>query len=125
MRGGGWPDLASAPATDALTEGRRGIAGPLGQHWGRSRTRLLLWGIAFELAISTALVTILSLQAVFHTAVPSPAALLPLLLFPLVVWGADEAFRAAHRRRVALGPPAPPLGEAGGAAGAFPVVGAP
>ncbi len=44
--------------------------------------RLLLWGIAFELAFAAAIVTIGPLQAVFHTAVPAPEALLPLLFFP-------------------------------------------
>ncbi|HSJ72796.1 MAG TPA: cation-transporting P-type ATPase [Miltoncostaeaceae bacterium] len=64
---------------------------------GVATNRLLLWGIAFELALSAALVTIGPLQSVFHTAVPGPEALL-LLLFPAVVWGADEAYRAAARR---------------------------
>jgi calcium-translocating P-type ATPase len=60
---------------------------------------LLLWGIAFELAVSAALVAVPALQGTFHTTVPSPASLLPLLAFPLVVWGVDEAWRAARRRR--------------------------
>jgi calcium-translocating P-type ATPase len=79
---------------------------------GLRSNRLLLWGIAFEIAVSAALVTIPPLQSVFHTAVPSPAALLPLLLFPIVVWGADEAFRAARRRGIPGGMPASPLREA-------------
>jgi magnesium-transporting ATPase (P-type) len=78
---------------------------------GLLSNRLLLWGIAFELAISAALVTIPPLQTVFHTAVPSSAALLPLLVFPVVVWGADEAFRAVRRRRAPCGIPAPGLRE--------------
>ena len=76
---------------------------------GFASNRLLLWGIAFELAVSAALVTIGPLQAVFHTAVPAPEALLPLLFFPLVVWGVDEAFRAARRRRAPCGFAAPAL----------------
>jgi calcium-translocating P-type ATPase len=59
---------------------------------------LLLWGIAFELAFSAALVAVPALQGTFHTTVPSAVSLLPLLAFPLVVWGVDEAWRAAHRR---------------------------
>jgi hypothetical protein len=66
-------------------------------------------GVAFELAVSAALVTIGPLQAVFHTAVPAPEALLPLLFFPLIVWGVDEAFRAARRRRAPCGFAAPAL----------------
>jgi magnesium-transporting ATPase (P-type) len=71
--------------------------------------RLLLWGIAFEVAVSAAIVTLPPLQAVFHTAVPGPEALLPLLAFPFVVWGADEAFRAARRRSAPCGFAAPGL----------------
>jgi magnesium-transporting ATPase (P-type) len=66
--------------------------------------RLLLWGIAFELALSAALVTIGPLQSVFDTAVPGPEALF-LLLFPPIVWGADEAYRAARRARGGSGRP--------------------
>jgi magnesium-transporting ATPase (P-type) len=58
---------------------------------------LLLWGIAFELALSAALVTIGPLQDVFHTAVPGPEALV-LLAFPVIVWGADQAYRSLPRR---------------------------
>jgi calcium-translocating P-type ATPase len=64
---------------------------------GVATNRLLLWGIAFELALSAALVTLGPLQSVFDTAVPGPEALI-LLAFPLIVWGADEAYRAAARR---------------------------
>jgi calcium-translocating P-type ATPase len=64
---------------------------------GVATNPLLLWGIAFEVALSAALVTVPPLQAVFHTAVPDAAAVAPLLAFPLVVWGVDEAFRAARR----------------------------
>jgi calcium-translocating P-type ATPase len=70
--------------------------------------RLLLWGIAFELALSAALVTVGPLQSVFDTAVPGPEALI-LLVFPIIVWAADEAYRAAVRR-----------GRPSGAAGAAP-----
>jgi calcium-translocating P-type ATPase len=65
--------------------------------------RLLLWGIAFELALSVALVTIGPLQSVFDTAVPGPEALV-LLIFPVIVWGADEAYRAVRRRGLRVVP---------------------
>jgi calcium-translocating P-type ATPase len=61
--------------------------------------RLLLWGIAFELAFSALLVTVPVLQDVFHTAVPSPAVLPLLLAFPVIVWGVDELRRASRRHR--------------------------
>ena len=72
---------------------------------GLLSNRLLLWGIAFELAFSAALVTVPALQRVFHTAVPPVPALLPLLAFPVSVWGVDEAWRARRRRREAEGSP--------------------
>jgi magnesium-transporting ATPase (P-type) len=71
--------------------------------------RLLLWGIAFELVVSAALVTVPPLQEVFDTAVPSVAALVPLLFFPVIVWGADEAARALRRRSGGFGLPATPV----------------
>jgi calcium-translocating P-type ATPase len=66
---------------------------------GLFSNRLLLWGIAFEIALSAALVTLEPLQRVFDTAVPDLAALAPLLAFPIVVWGVDELYRAARRAR--------------------------
>ncbi len=60
--------------------------------------RLLLWGIAFELAFAAALVWLPPLQDLFGT-MPPPTELLALLpLFPLVVWTADLLHRraAAH-----------------------------
>lgn len=60
--------------------------------------RLLLWGILFELAVATALVTLPPLKSAFGMALPGPAALLLLVPFPLIVWGADEAHRWALRR---------------------------
>ena len=77
---------------------------------GIATNRLLLWGIAFELALSAALVTIGPLQSVFQTAAPGPEVLF-LLLFPPIVWGADEAYRAVRRARAGSGRP----GVAGGA----------
>ena len=54
--------------------------------------------------------TIGPLQSVFHTAVPGPEVLF-LLIFPPIVWGADEAYRAVRRARAVTGQP----GVAGGA----------
>jgi calcium-translocating P-type ATPase len=68
---------------------------------GPLSNRLLLWGIAFELVFAAAVVGLPSLQRVFGTAVPPPAHLALLALFPVIVWGADELWRA-HRRRVAV-----------------------
>jgi calcium-translocating P-type ATPase len=60
--------------------------------------RLLLWGIAFELAVAAAVVTIPPLQVLFGTALPDPSVLVLLLPFPVIVWGADELHRAWLRR---------------------------
>jgi magnesium-transporting ATPase (P-type) len=51
--------------------------------------RLLLWGIAFELAFAAAIVWLPPLQDVFGTR-PPDAALLPILVaFPVIVWAID------------------------------------
>jgi magnesium-transporting ATPase (P-type) len=60
--------------------------------------RLLLWGIAFELAFAAALIWIPALQPMFHTAALGPLEVALLLPFPFVVWGADELRRALRRR---------------------------
>jgi magnesium-transporting ATPase (P-type) len=62
---------------------------------------LLLWGIAFELAFSAALVCIPLLQPVFGTAPPPAWSIALLVPFPFIVWGADELRRAVRRRRPA------------------------
>ena len=61
--------------------------------------RLLLWGVAFELAFAAALVLLPPLQDIFGTAVPRWDELAIIAPFPLVVWGADELRRARRRRR--------------------------
>jgi magnesium-transporting ATPase (P-type) len=69
--------------------------------------RLLLCGIAFEVAFATAIVTLEPLQRVFGTALPDPVALSLLLPMPVLVWATDEVRRAARRRRGrSLGEPA-------------------
>jgi magnesium-transporting ATPase (P-type) len=60
--------------------------------------RLLLWGIAFELALAAAIIYLPPLQSLLGTAALSPEALLFLVPFPFVVWGADELRRNLLRR---------------------------
>ena len=62
--------------------------------------RLLLWGIAFELALTAAIVYLPPLQSLLGTAALGPGTLAIALPFPLIVWGADELRRWALRRRV-------------------------
>lgn len=59
---------------------------------------LLLWGIAFELIFTAAVIYAPPLQHIFGTAALSPAQLLLIAPFPLIVWGADELVRLARRR---------------------------
>ncbi|MFR9779931.1 cation-translocating P-type ATPase [Micromonospora sp. MS34] len=61
--------------------------------------RLLLWGIAFEIGFAALIVGAPPLQDVFGTRPPAPAALALLLVFPPIVWGADELRRTARRHR--------------------------
>jgi magnesium-transporting ATPase (P-type) len=58
----------------------------------------LLWGIAFELFFTAAVIYVPWLQDVFGTAALSPAQLVVLVPFPFVVWGADEIVRWLRRR---------------------------
>jgi calcium-translocating P-type ATPase len=64
---------------------------------GLTTNRLLLWGIGFELLFA-ALVVGTPVAASLGMALPPLDALLLLLPFPLVVWGADELWRARRRR---------------------------
>ena len=66
---------------------------------GVASNRLLLYGIAFELLFAAAVVALPPLQKVFGTAVPGPDQLALLLPFPVIVWGADELWRARLRHR--------------------------
>jgi calcium-translocating P-type ATPase len=59
---------------------------------------LLLWGIAFEVAFAACVVLVPWLQSVFGTSVPEPWQLVALLPLPVLVWGADEAWRWRLRR---------------------------
>jgi calcium-translocating P-type ATPase len=60
--------------------------------------RLLLWGIAFELALTGLLVYLPACQELLGTASLPARDLLLLVPFPFVVWGADELRRWALRR---------------------------
>ena len=60
--------------------------------------RLLLWGIAFEVAFTAAIVYVPWLQGIFGTRPLGAHEVGVLLTFPLVVWGADELRRAWRRR---------------------------
>ena len=66
--------------------------------------RLLLWGIAFELLFTAAVVYVPGLQAIFGTAGLDARALLIAAPFGLVVWGADELRRWRRRTATARGP---------------------
>ena len=60
---------------------------------------MLLWGIAFELAFTAALIYVPLLQDVFGTAALPLDAVLFVVPFPFIVWGADEIRRWLKRRR--------------------------
>ncbi len=59
---------------------------------------MLLWGIAFELAFAGVITYIPLFQDIFRTAAVSVDALLLMLPFPFIVWGADEIRRWLVRR---------------------------
>ena len=58
---------------------------------------MLLWGIAFELAFTAALIYLPIANDIMRTAPLPWTTLLLLLPFPLVVWGVDELWRARLR----------------------------
>jgi calcium-translocating P-type ATPase len=59
--------------------------------------RFLLWGIAFELAFTAAVVYAPPLQAIVGTAALHPAQLAIIAPFPVIVWGVDEIVRWIQR----------------------------
>jgi calcium-translocating P-type ATPase len=59
----------------------------------------LLWGVAFELALTAMIVYLPIFHSLLSTAALPPSTLLITLPFPLIVWGADEARRYRLRRR--------------------------
>jgi hypothetical protein len=60
---------------------------------------LLLWGIAFELLATAAVVYLPARQDVFGTAALDLGQLAMIAPFPFVVWGVDELVRWAGRHR--------------------------
>jgi magnesium-transporting ATPase (P-type) len=60
--------------------------------------RLVLAGVAFELAFAAMLLAVRPLRELFGTSTPPGSDVALLLLFPIVVWGADELRRARRRR---------------------------
>ncbi|MEU7875980.1 cation-transporting P-type ATPase [Dactylosporangium sp. NPDC049140] len=65
---------------------------------GLFSNRFLLWGIAFELVFTAAVIYAPPLQGVFGTAALSPAQLAIIAPFPVIVWGVDELVRWVRRR---------------------------
>jgi hypothetical protein len=59
---------------------------------------MLLWGIAFELVFTAAVIYVPWLGDVFGTAALHPLQLAVVVPFPFVVWGADEIVRSLRRR---------------------------
>jgi calcium-translocating P-type ATPase len=59
---------------------------------------LLLWGIAFELALAAILIYVPAFQSLLGTAPLSPVEVLFTLPYPFIVWGADELRRYLIRR---------------------------
>jgi magnesium-transporting ATPase (P-type) len=77
---------------------------------------LLLWGIAFELVLTAALVYVPPIQHVFGTAALPWDVLALIAVFPVIVWGGDEARRLLLRRRAPSATPtrgSPPGGSGG------------
>jgi calcium-translocating P-type ATPase len=72
--------------------------------------RLLLWGIAFELALAGALIYIPAFQDLFGTAALPLKDLVLVAPFPFIVWGADELRRWAIRRGEERSASRPPCG---------------
>jgi magnesium-transporting ATPase (P-type) len=65
--------------------------------------RFLLWGVAFELALTAMIVYLPIFHSLLSTAALPPSMLLITLPFPFIVWGADEARRYLLRRRARSG----------------------
>jgi calcium-translocating P-type ATPase len=62
---------------------------------------LLLWGVAFELALTAILIYVPVCQGLLGTAALPARDILLVLPFPFIVWGADELRRWVIRRRKA------------------------
>ncbi|MBN9635742.1 MAG: cation transporting ATPase C-terminal domain-containing protein, partial [Actinobacteria bacterium] len=59
---------------------------------------LLLWVIAFELALAAVIIYVPPVQTVLGTAALSPTMLALTIPYPFIVWGADELRRWLIRR---------------------------
>jgi hypothetical protein len=70
---------------------------------GLLSNRFLLVGIAFELALAAALIWVPGLNTVFHQGPLGPAQVAFLLLWPPVVFGAEELRKWVVRRRLRRG----------------------
>jgi len=70
---------------------------------GLLTNRFLLVGIAFELALAAALIWVPGLNTVFHQGPLGPAQVAFLLLWPPVVFGAEELRKWVVRRRLRRG----------------------
>jgi magnesium-transporting ATPase (P-type) len=67
---------------------------------GFATNGLLLWGIAFELTFTAALLYAPPLQGLFGTTALPLDVLALIAPFPVIVWGADELRRARRRKQV-------------------------
>jgi magnesium-transporting ATPase (P-type) len=66
---------------------------------GLATNRLLLAGIAFELAFAAAVVYLPALNDMLATVPLPPDVLLIIAPMPVLVWGVDELYRSRRRRR--------------------------
>jgi magnesium-transporting ATPase (P-type) len=66
---------------------------------GLTTNPMLLWGIAFELVFTAAVIYLPVLQGIFGTASLSLGQLVVVAPFPFVVWGVDELVRRRRRTR--------------------------
>ena len=62
---------------------------------------LLLVGIAFEIVLTAGAIYLPAAQSLLGTRPLTGGELAVLATFPVIVWGADEAYRALRRRRSA------------------------
>jgi len=69
------------------------------RHIGITSNRLLLAGIAFELAFAAFVVLVPGVHQALGMQLPPPWMLALMLAFPVLVWAPDEMVRAVRRRR--------------------------
>ena len=114
------PRLPAGDHDDLPRDGRRARSAPPSPRAPNARrcarsacfsNPLLLWGIAFELALAALLIYAPPFQSLLATAALTPDMLLFVAPFPFIVWGADELRRWVVRRRAPVS--SPPPGERG------------